>query len=185
MRIDRRTAIVDAAIELLAEGGTRALTHRMVDRRLGIPDGSTSTYHRTRGELVRAAAVRMAELELATVVSTSAAMPADADTAEIVAALVSDAMSPQRRSQTLARYVLFAEAANDPELAVIMLQGRSSMLIAGEGLLARAGARHPERGARALAAFINGLVLGLFVAPEPLLAGDEMLDAIRTFLAGA
>jgi TetR/AcrR family transcriptional regulator, regulator of biofilm formation and stress response len=182
MRSDRRTAIVDAAIELLAEGGTRALTHRMVDRRLGIADGSTSTYHRTRAGLVRAAAVRVAELELATVASTSSAMPADVDTAEIIAALVSHAMDPERRDQTLARYVLFTEAANDKELAVIMLQGRAPLLTAGEQLLRRAGAKHPERSARALAAFINGLVLGQFVTPEPLLAGNEMLLSIREFL---
>ena len=182
---DRATAIADAAIELLAEGGTRALTHRMVDRRLGIPEGSTSVYHRTRKKLIRAAATRVAERELAAIASTELAVPADADPAEVITMLVTQALSPQRRSQTLARYVLATEAANDHELGEVLMQSRGAYLERSQQLLRRAGAAQPERTAPALAAFINGLVLGQFNTPDPLLTGDDLCAAIEQFLTGA
>src|SRR5262245_51087519 len=59
----RRTAIADAAIELLAELGSRGLTHRQVDRRLEIPEGSTGAYYRTRQALLEATAKRVGELD--------------------------------------------------------------------------------------------------------------------------
>ncbi|WP_407568225.1 TetR family transcriptional regulator [Arsenicicoccus dermatophilus] len=48
---DRRAQVLEAALELLAEGGARALTHRAVDRRVGIPLGSTANYFPTRQSL--------------------------------------------------------------------------------------------------------------------------------------
>ena len=39
---DRRTAILDAALELVGTLGMRGLTHRAVDAAAGLPPGSTS-----------------------------------------------------------------------------------------------------------------------------------------------
>ncbi|NKX53307.1 TetR/AcrR family transcriptional regulator [Arthrobacter mobilis] len=50
----RRELIAEAATELIAREGMRALTHRAVDTRLGLPTGSTSYYFRTRDELLAA-----------------------------------------------------------------------------------------------------------------------------------
>ena len=61
--VDRRTAILDAAIEILAEKGSKGLTHRAIDRHLGIPLGSTGAYHRTRKALIAATAERVVELD--------------------------------------------------------------------------------------------------------------------------
>src|SRR5690349_2893472 len=47
----RKDVITDAAIQLVAEQGMRGLTHRAVDRRAGLPEGSTSAYFRTRKAL--------------------------------------------------------------------------------------------------------------------------------------
>ena len=178
----RRTAIGDAAIELLAEGGTRALTHRMVDRRLGIPEGSTSSYHRTREDLVRATVRRMVERELAAIESTEAAFPEGADAAEIIAALVENAGSAERRQQTLARYVLFPEAAGNSEVARTLQESRAAFLAASAELLRMSGAQDPELGARSLTAFINGLIISQVVLPEPVLSPEQLRDAIRRFL---
>ena len=51
--MDRREAIASAAVDLVAEGGSHALTHRRIDRRLGLPEGTTSNYARNRRALVR------------------------------------------------------------------------------------------------------------------------------------
>lgn len=51
--MSRRQDIATAAIELVSEGGTHALTHRRIDRHLGVPEGTTSNYARSRRALVR------------------------------------------------------------------------------------------------------------------------------------
>ena len=56
---DRRDAIADAAIHLVATRGLRGLTHRAVDAEAGLPPGSTSYYLRTRNALLTACVNRM------------------------------------------------------------------------------------------------------------------------------
>ena len=52
----RRQAIAAGALDVLAEQGTHKLTHRSVDRHLGLPQGSTSYYFNSREALLMAAA---------------------------------------------------------------------------------------------------------------------------------
>ena len=49
---DRRTALLDAALELVGTQGMRGLTHRAVDAAADLPPGSTSNYFRTREALI-------------------------------------------------------------------------------------------------------------------------------------
>ncbi|WP_406235728.1 TetR/AcrR family transcriptional regulator [Nocardia sp. NBC_01009] len=51
---DRRALIVDAAIDVIATRGIRALTHRAIDTALDLPDGSASYYFRTKRALIEA-----------------------------------------------------------------------------------------------------------------------------------
>ncbi|MGW0608735.1 TetR/AcrR family transcriptional regulator [Streptomyces sp. NPDC002640] len=48
----RRTALLDAAIEVLARDGSRGLTLRSVDAEAGAPVGTCSNYFRNRDELL-------------------------------------------------------------------------------------------------------------------------------------
>src|SRR5688572_10321143 len=56
---DRRHALLDAAIEVLAREGARGLTHRAVDGEAGVAEGTTSNYFRTREALSTAIAARI------------------------------------------------------------------------------------------------------------------------------
>ncbi|MDQ8704976.1 TetR family transcriptional regulator [Streptomyces sp. LHD-70] len=49
----RRTALLDAAIEVLAQEGSRGLTLRAVDKAAGVPTGTTTNYFANRAELLR------------------------------------------------------------------------------------------------------------------------------------
>ncbi len=69
---ERRDAIADAAIHLVANRGLRGLTHRAVDAEVGLPPGSTSYYLRTRQALLAACLDRLLALdETATPVTPS------------------------------------------------------------------------------------------------------------------
>lgn len=57
----RRRELCDAAIELIADSGIRALTHRAVDKQIGLAEGTTSGYFRTRDALLRAVFDRVAD----------------------------------------------------------------------------------------------------------------------------
>lgn len=48
---ERRVALTDAAIDVLAEEGARGLTFRAVDARAGVPVGTASNYFSSRGDL--------------------------------------------------------------------------------------------------------------------------------------
>ncbi|MFI0220038.1 TetR/AcrR family transcriptional regulator [Streptomyces lydicus] len=49
---ERRAALVDAAIEVLARDGARGLTFRAVDEAAGVPKGTASNYFATRDDLL-------------------------------------------------------------------------------------------------------------------------------------
>ncbi len=51
---DKRTALLDAAISVIAQQGMRGLTHRAVESEAGLPHGSTTYYFGTREDLVLA-----------------------------------------------------------------------------------------------------------------------------------
>lgn len=51
----RRDELLSAAIELFAEGGSRAITHRAVAARAGLPSATTTYYFESIDELIREA----------------------------------------------------------------------------------------------------------------------------------
>ena len=52
--VERRADILAAACELLARGGTAAVTHRQVAEKAGVPNGSIRYYFATRDALLTA-----------------------------------------------------------------------------------------------------------------------------------
>ncbi|TWD73356.1 TetR family transcriptional regulator [Kribbella amoyensis] len=56
---ERRTALVDAAIEVLASDGARGLTFRSVDQAAGVPAGTASNYFTNRDALLLQAGLRI------------------------------------------------------------------------------------------------------------------------------
>ncbi|MEV0357435.1 TetR family transcriptional regulator [Nocardia sp. NPDC050697] len=58
---ERRGALLDAALEVLADDGARGLTFRAVDRRAAVPPGTTSNYFAGRDDLLTQAGSRFYE----------------------------------------------------------------------------------------------------------------------------
>lgn len=57
----RRAALLDAAIDVLADEGARGLTFRAVDQRAGVPAGTASNYFASRDEILTRAGERVYE----------------------------------------------------------------------------------------------------------------------------
>lgn len=114
---ERRRELCDAAIQVLAEHGSRGLTHQQVDRTAGVPDGTTSYYYRTRAALLRGVGQRVADIDLANISSvTDESTRTDAPFGRLAQLVVMQAEG-QGLLLNKARLELMLAAVRDPELA--------------------------------------------------------------------
>jgi len=179
--VDRRTAILDGALEVLAEQGMRGLTHRAVDAAAGLPPGSTSYYFRSRAALVTGCVQRLVERDLTEDVATvDAAVPgAGPDLPAVLAGALTAVgvrMATVERQRTLARYELSLAAVRDAALRAELVAGGDTIRRRGTALLARAGVTEPETAAEELAALLDGLVY------TALVRGPRDADALAAWL---
>ncbi|GAA1752362.1 TetR/AcrR family transcriptional regulator [Aeromicrobium alkaliterrae] len=112
----RRDELLIAAIDLFAEGGARAVTHRAVAARAGLPPATTTYYFSSIEELVREAlsthiASWVATLEALADVEIDARL--DLGTASDFVTGIFATRSPAKAGTELAIYLA---AARDPEL---------------------------------------------------------------------
>ncbi|GAA0928892.1 TetR/AcrR family transcriptional regulator [Pseudonocardia zijingensis] len=160
---DRRTAILDGALRVLADAGMRGLTHRAVDAAAGLPQGSTSYYFRSRSTLVAGCVERMLELDLA--IEAPAAREAGPDVASLVDVLVGIAVSlvTEQRWRTLARYELSLAAMREPEIQSVLARAGDAVRAFGAGRMRELGAADPARAADELLAMLDGLMFTTLV----------------------
>lgn len=168
-----RRRVLDAAVELLAAGGTRSLTHARVDRHAELPGGSTSNYFRTRRALVSGVVDALVERDQAEV--DQAFAPASPE--ELVAGLCAllDRITRLDRRLTTARLVLFVEASHDADLRAALSRGHETLGATVVVAMARLGARDPQVAAATIAACFEGLMLHRIARhdesdPEPIFA---------------
>lgn len=178
----RAALITDAALALLAERGMRGLTHRAVDERAGLPQGSTSNYARTRQSLLEATVRRLAEREARVLapeeLPTPGAVPDGAGEAGaaspggppgpagppgpdvLIAALALALHRYLTRHPDLlvCRYELALEATRRPELRAFYDATGRQFREPLEALMAAAGSPEPERHALSLVAWCEGLM---------------------------
>ena len=113
----RRRELCDAGIQVLAEHGSRGLTHAQVDRCANVPEGTTSYYFRTRAALLRGVGDRVAEIDVANLRSLSERLPdPDAPFTHLAELTLMQAQGPGLMLNR-ARHELLLNAVRDPELS--------------------------------------------------------------------
>ncbi|MDK1473002.1 TetR family transcriptional regulator [Streptomyces sp. 549] len=114
---ERRTALLDAAIDVLAAAGARGLTFRAVDQQAGVPVGTASNYFADREELLRQAG-RYIFVRLAPDPGEVAERLASAPTRSLEVVLMQDIVRRAQRDRAgyLAMLELRLEATRRPEL---------------------------------------------------------------------
>ncbi|MEU2115756.1 TetR family transcriptional regulator [Streptomyces sp. NPDC016459] len=172
---ERRTALLDAAIEALADEGARGLTFRAVDARAGVPTGTSSNYFRHRDELLSQVADRI-------FVRLTPA-PGDVDTALLPPpsrALLVELM--RRLAQRLATertcylglFELRLEAVRRPELRIQLTKVLRADLDENIRLHLDSGMPGDADTVRLLYFALTGLLFDHFTVPG--LHGDQGLD---------
>jgi AcrR family transcriptional regulator len=154
---DRKALIADAAIDVLGREGLRALTHRAVDTRAGLPQGTCSYHHRTRRSLLAATLNRIAHLDRADMIAAPANhAPADrdgvpADRVEAAVQVLGRWLGPGRvRSRARLVLMLDAEARRD--------LGDEAERLAGEFVAGATTTIGDAGRARLLVALLDGIV---------------------------
>ena len=174
----RRRALADAGLRVLAEEGSRGLTHRAVDDAAEVPVGTTSNYFRSREALIAGLVDRIGErlaptadeLERRAAREPSAALFADY-LRDIVRRLMDD------RQVTSALFELRLESSRRPDLAAILGAWQRAGF---EGDVAFNTAAGLPGGRREIALFhyaIDGLLLDrLTTSIDPDTSTDDVID---------
>ncbi|WP_432421092.1 TetR/AcrR family transcriptional regulator [Nocardia cyriacigeorgica] len=119
---ERRQALVDAAIEVLAREGARGLTFRAVDKEAGVPAGTASNYFANRDDLLTQTGSRFYErLEPSPAMMAKLGGPR---TRETVTELMTDVVDRLEtfRTGSLALLELRLEATRRPELRKVLTE---------------------------------------------------------------
>ncbi|MGO4614321.1 TetR/AcrR family transcriptional regulator [Nocardia sp. 2YAB30] len=160
---DRRVLLVDAAIDLIATKGIRALTHRALDTTLDLPAGSASYYFRTKRALIEAIVDLITtrsreDFGAAQLVTTSPLEPRSV--AEAIAAWL-DRLLTERRNHLIARHALLIDLLDDPDLHPQLARSLFSIENA-RALFHANGFTDPDTDAANFVAIIEGAVFDRF-----------------------
>lgn len=120
---ERRAALVDAAIEVLAREGARGLTFRAVDTEAAVPPGTASNYFANRDDLLTQAGARVYERlqpDEETIARQRAASPDRETYTRLMRELVGRVSA--FRTGYLALLELRLEATRRPELRAVLTE---------------------------------------------------------------
>ncbi len=185
MSDNRREAIADAAIEIIALEGLRALTHRAIDTRLGYPTGSTSYYLRTRQALIEAVVHRLSTRTVRDVGASQSPDPPTSlsDAATAISGFILR-MAADRPLDHLARFALRIDLVNEPELHRLISDQspvRTQLMAASEAMLKAMGVQDVQGLAADLVALVDSLLFDQ-LTNGPAAANPERV--LRVYLAG-
>jgi TetR/AcrR family transcriptional regulator, regulator of biofilm formation and stress response len=166
----RREALLDAVLQIVAEVGVDAVTHRRVAEVAGLPLASTTYWFESKEHLLTAALARAAERDIERLRAFLGEAPERA--ADPLGLLVGAILDPcedagqTSRGWLLATYALVLEAARRPALREVTSRWTDAYLDALQPLLAAAGSRDPRSDAQLLLAAADGLLVDQLASGE-------------------
>lgn len=186
----RRRQLLDAALHVIADDGLRGLTHRAVDRRAGLPEGSCSAYLRTRQALQGALTEYVADNLLGDVNRLAEDVlecGVGDDTAGVQAALDLFLHWLDQRELLVARLELTMAATRDADLAAILADHRARLIGLVDGIMTATGKEHSTARAEALVASYDGILLAALLKPAAERADflTRSLELLSSGLTGA
>lgn len=180
----RRDELLAAAIELFAEGGSRAITHRAVAARAGLPSATTTYYFESIDELIREALgahIDQWSRDLEALAAVDIDIDISLDDASDLIARVFALRGPEVAALELA---IFLAAARVPELRDNAARSMQALEDLATNVLERVGVHEPG----ALAASIVTLIIGTALRRQSGLYTEDvearlLVSAIRGLVA--
>jgi TetR/AcrR family transcriptional regulator, regulator of biofilm formation and stress response len=163
----RRTDIVDAAIEVMARVGLAGLSMRVVAAQAGIPVGALSYYFADKAELVAQVFQQLSDREIERVVAAAARLRptmSPQQLADLMADMIIDGFSAPRGA-IVARYELVTESSRDERLRPMFQAWYQAMVPALSRLFRELGSRQAELDSRTVLAVMAGLEIDNIYRP--------------------
>ncbi|MFI7615799.1 TetR/AcrR family transcriptional regulator [Nonomuraea terrae] len=155
---DRRTRILDAALDVMAEHGTTGTTHRTIAARADVPLGSVTYHFASLADLQAQAFARYVERQSATFEKLFEDVETHEQFVEVLVDLVHG--GPARHRSAVLGFELHLAALRDPDLRVLT----QAWTWESRAVLARFTG--PGTAAR-LDALLEGMIMHALLAAEP------------------
>ncbi|MFE3201930.1 TetR/AcrR family transcriptional regulator [Embleya sp. NPDC055664] len=164
---ERRAALVDAAIEVLAKEGARGLTFRAVDVEARVPTGTASNYFTSRDDLLTQAGARVYErLQPGEeIIARHRASTPDRETYTVLMREVVDRVSAFRTGY-LALLELRLEATRRPELRTVLTERVRADVAANVSYHEQSGLPGDATAVRLLYLAFNWLIVEQLTLPD-------------------
>lgn len=155
----RRDELLTAAIDLFSEGGARAITHRAVAARAGLPSATTTYYFESIDELIREAlgahvARWSRDLDALASVDMSASVSLDG-----VADFIADVFTRRGPEVAALHLSVFLSVAREPELQDVAAAALRSIERLATVVLAKVGVHGSDEVAAGVVALIAGTAM--------------------------
>lgn len=180
----RRDELLAATIELFAEGGSRAVTHRAVARRAGLPAATTTYYFASIQEMLRealAAHIQQWTTDIAALTDLDAGSTISLDDATTLVSHVFAQRGPEVAALELSIYLA---ATRDPALRESATEALERFETLAVQILGRLGVQDSEPLAASIIALIAGTALrrqsGQYTEQQE---ARQMTTAIRNLIA--
>lgn len=183
----RRQALVEAAGELLLEGGFDAVRHRSVATRADLPLASTTYYFASLEDLIARAVEHTGSAELSLMRDRVAEVSHRRRGAESTVDLIVDLLvgpegpDPSAREQLIVRYERSVASARHPELRDVQVRLRAQLDDLLADVLRRSGRACRQEQLRRLVAIVDGAVVCALseLDPDPrVMARSALLEVI-------
>jgi DNA-binding transcriptional regulator YbjK len=182
----RRRLLLDAALRVAADEGLRGLTHRAVDRRAGVPEGSCSAYFRTRKALQAALTEYVARALGEDVASLADDLegPLEQDGGRAVELAMRLFLRwLDERELLLAKLEVSLEASREPELAGLLAEWRARLVEVVDRIMVARGLEQGTDRAETLVASLDGILFAALLKPHA--DRQAFLSRSLTLLMGA
>jgi TetR/AcrR family transcriptional regulator, regulator of biofilm formation and stress response len=173
----RCDAILEAALDVIAEHGVSAVTHRAVATQAGVPLASTTYYFESLDELLEAALLKFVNAEAERLAAVTERL-GDAKLEPLETARLFRA---ELEEGSVAQFELYLEASRRPRLREVARSCLDLYASVAESALRASGAQRPEAYARAFVALFDGYGL------HRIASGDDQgfEDALMALWAAA
>jgi DNA-binding transcriptional regulator YbjK len=158
--------LLRAAVDLLADGGPKAVTHRAVAARAGVPQASTTYYFASIQELTDEAlrlhlSERTGELQAMITEAT-----AKGGSAEDIARVLAEMLITRSRDIAIAQFEVYMQAGRNPALRDHVAKTLGAFEQVAGAVLGFLGAREPQKAAPVFVALIDGYLLHRVARPD-------------------
>lgn len=161
----RRTAILEGTLRLIAEGGVDAVTHRRVAAEAGVSLSSTTYYFDRREDIIREAFLH--QISKPTPTPTDPRELDPSGPAEVIDLLVEWVEAQlEHPTRLLAEYELMLYTARDPELAPALEASQQSEELRLAAGLEKLGAPRPLDSARLLSGLVRAFEIESITRPS-------------------